>query len=317
MMASAFRRTATGAFRRSAAVGVLFGAAVALAAALPAPATAAPGVHAEEIVRFPSQDGDLTGGAPTILTGRLLRPAGNGPHPSVVLLHGCGGLYAKSTGRVAARHVWWATMLQQQGYAVLMVDSFGPRGVTDVCSGPLKDRPVRSGMERKRDAWAALTYLRGRPEVDRERIALMGWSQGGGTVLSAFGAGQDGPAGKEGGGYRAAIAFYPGCKSPLKNEDWQPDGPLLLLVGEKDDWTPIQPCLDLVKRDGVKERTELVVYPNAYHGFDAPDAPVRKRKNLATAPTGTAHVGTDEEARQDSIGRVRVFLQEQLKGGRG
>ncbi len=308
MMASALRQVVV--------AGLALGAGAVLAG-LPASVQAAPGVHAEEIVRFPSQDGDLTGGAPTPLTGRLLRPAGAGPHPSVVLLHGCGGLYAKSTGRVAPRHVWWATMLQQQGYEVLMVDSFGPRGVDDVCSGPLKDRPVRAGMERKRDAWAALAYLRSRSEVDRERVALMGWSQGGGTVLSAYGAGEDGPAGKEGGGFRAAIAFYPGCKSPLKNEDWQPDGPLLLLVGEKDDWTPAQPCVDLVQRDGVKERTELVVYPNAYHGFDAPDAPVRKRKNLATAPGGVAHVGTNEAARQDSITRVTNFLQERVKGGRG
>ncbi len=275
---------------------------------------AASGVHAEEIVRFPSHDADLTGGPPTTLTGRLLRPAGTGPHPSVVLLHGCGGLYAK-TGRVSPRHVWWATTLQQQGYEVLMVDSFGPRGVVDVCTS--KDRPVRASVERKRDAWAALAYLRNRSEVDHDRIALMGWSQGGGTVLAAYGAGEDGPAAKEGGGFRAAVAFYPGCSAPLRNDDWRPDGPLLMLVGEKDDWTPPQSCVELLKRDEVKERTELVVYPNAYHGFDAPDAPVRKRKDLATAPGGTAHFGTNEAARKDAITRVTNFLNERLRDGRG
>ncbi len=285
------------------------------ALAAPLAAQAAAGVHAEEIVRFPSQDGDLTGGAPTTLTGRLLRPAGTGPHPSVVMLHGCGGLYAKSTGRVSSRHVWWATTLQRQGYEVLMVDSFGPRGVSDLCTA--KDRPIRATVERKRDAWAALTYLRHRPEVDRERIGVIGWSHGAGTVLAAYGAGESGPAGGEGGGFRAAVAFYPGCKTSLKDEDWQPDGPLLLLIGEKDDWTPPQSCVDLAKRDGVKEHTELVVYPNAYHGFDAPDAPVRKRKNLATAPGGTAHVGTNEDARQDAIERVTNFLNDRLRDGRG
>lgn len=298
------------ALRRAAVCG-----AVLWALAASGGAQAASGVHAEEIVRFPSQDADLTGGAPTTLTGRLLRPAGTGPHPSVVLLHGCGGLYAKSTGRVAPRHVWWATTLQQQGYEVLMVDSFGPRGVSDLCTA--KERPVRASVERKRDAWAALAYLRNRPEVDRARIALMGWSQGAGTVLAAFGAGDEGPAGGEGGGFRAAIAFYPGCNTPLNDEDWQPDGPLLMLVGEKDDWTPPQSCVELVKRDAVRERTELVVYPNAYHGFDAPDAPVRKRKDLATVPGGTAHVGTDDDARRDAIERVTNFLHEQLRAGRG
>ncbi|MCG5240159.1 dienelactone hydrolase family protein [Azospirillum doebereinerae] len=302
MMASTLRR-----------VAVLGMAAWALAAyATPEAAHAASGVHAEEIVRFPSLDGDLNGGTPTRLTGRLLRPAGTGPHPSVVLLHGCGGLYAK-TGRVAPRHVWWATTLQQQGYEVLMVDSFGPRGVSDLCTA--KERPVRASVERKRDAWAALAYLRNRPEVDHGRIALMGWSQGAGTVLAAYGAGEDGQAGGESGGFRAAIAFYPGCKTPLSDEDWQPDGPLLMLVGEKDDWNPPDSCVDLVKRDAVKERTELVVYPNAYHGFDAPDVPVRKRQDLATAPGGAAHFGTNEDARKDAIERVTNFLNERLRAG--
>ena len=277
------------------------------------PVQAAAGVHAEEIVRFPSADGELTGGAPTMLTGRLLRPAGAGPHPAVVMLHGCGGLYARN-GRVSPRHVWWATHLQRQGYEVLMVDSFGPRDVDEVCTTALKDRTVRATVERKRDAWGALAFLRKRPEVDHGRIGLIGWSQGAGTVLAAYGAGEDGPAGSEQGGFRAAVAFYPGCRTPLSNEDWQPDGPLLLLVGDKDDWTPPDACVELAGREGVKDRMELVVYPDTYHGFDAPDAPVRKRKDLATAPDGTAHVGTNEDARADAIRRGTEFFRDKLRG---
>ncbi|WP_245986330.1 dienelactone hydrolase family protein [Azospirillum thermophilum] len=162
--------------RRTAVLGALITAS--LCAALPGraqAATSSPRLHVEEIVRFPSMDGDLKEGQPTMLAGRLLRPAGTGPHPAVVLLHGCGGLYAKS-GRVASRHVWWATTLQQQGYEVLMVDSFGPRGIDQVCT--LKERPIRVTVERKRDALAALTFLRSRPEVDGRRVAVMGWSQG-------------------------------------------------------------------------------------------------------------------------------------------
>ncbi len=276
-------------------------------------AQAAAGVHAEEIVRFPSTDGDLTGGAPTMLSGRLLRPSGSGPHPAIVMLHGCGGLYARS-GRVSQRHVWWATHLQRQGYAVLMVDSFGPRDVDEVCTTALKDRTVRATLERKRDAWGALAFLRRRPEIDHARIGLIGWSQGAGTVLAAYGAGDDGPAGSEEGGFRAAVAFYPGCRASLSNEDWRPDGPLLLLVGDKDDWTPPATCIELAGRDGVKDKLDLVVYPDAYHGFDSPDAPVRKRKDLATAPGGTAHVGTNEDARSDAIRRVMEFFQEKLGG---
>ncbi|WP_255542429.1 dienelactone hydrolase family protein [Azospirillum sp. INR13] len=277
------------------------------------PVQAAVGVHAEEIVRFPSTDGDLTGGAPTMLSGRLLRPSGTGPHPAVVMLHGCGGLYARN-GRVSPRHVWWATHLQRQGYEVLMVDSFGPRDVDEVCTTALKDRTVRATVERKRDAWGALAFLRKRPEVDHDRIGLIGWSQGAGTVLAAYGAGEDGPAGSEAGGFRAAVAFYPGCRAPLSDEDWQPDGPLLLLVGDKDDWTPPQNCVELSGREGREGADGTGGLSDAYHGFDAPDAPVRKRKDLATAPDGTAHVGTNEDARSDAIRRVTEFFRDKLRG---
>ncbi|WP_247894749.1 dienelactone hydrolase family protein [Azospirillum argentinense] len=286
---------------------------LALAAALALPpllasppaVAATPGVHAEEIVRFPSLDADLTSGAPTALTGRFLRPKADGPYPTVVLLHGCSGLYA-NTGRVLARHIDWALTLREQGYAVLMVDSFGPRGVAEVCT--VKDRPVRATEERKRDAWAALAYLRARSDVDSDRIALMGWSQGAGTVLAAYG------LGGQGNGFRAAIAFYPGCRTPLGDADWQPEGPLLMLLGGKDEWTPAERCLELANREPVKERTEVVVYPDAHHGFDSPHSPLRKRRNLATAPAGEAMVGTDESARKDAIERVTAFLAERLRG---
>ncbi len=286
----------------------LFGAGLVAALALAAPQgarAATAGLHAEEIVRFPSQDGDLTGAAPTALTGRFLRPTGAGPYPTVVLLHGCAGLYNKN-GRVSARHLDWALTLRDQGYAVLMVDSFGPRGIDQVCT--YSERAVRATVERKRDAWAALAYLKNRKDVDEERIAVMGWSQGAGTVLAAYG-----PGGK-GAGYRAAIALYPGCRTSLKDANWQPEGPLLMLLGGKDEWTPPEPCLELAKRDPVKERTEVVVYPDAHHGFDLPSSPLHKRTNLPNAPAGEATVGTNETARQDAIARVSAFLQERLRG---
>lgn len=299
--------------RRTGLIGaVLLGAGLTAALALAAPPVAraaAAGLHAEEIVRFPSQDGDLTGAAPTTLNGRFLRPAGAGPHPAVVLLHGCAGLYNKG-GRVSARHLDWALTLRDQGYAVLMVDSFGPRGIDQVCthSEPHSERAVRATVERKRDAWAALAYLQNRRDVDDGRIAVMGWSQGAGTVLAAYG-----PGGK-GAGYRAAIVLYPGCRTSLKDANWQPEGPLLMLLGGKDEWTPPEPCLELASRAPVKERTEVVVYPDAHHGFDLPSSPLHKRTNLPNTPAGEATIGTNESARRDAIGRVSAFLQEQLRG---
>lgn len=292
------------AFALRTVAGVVFGA-VLLATATAGAATVA-STSATELVLFPSKDSDVTAGEPTRLSGRIMRPVGAGPFPAVVLLHGCSGLYTKA-GALSARHLWWARALRDQGYLVLLVDSFGPRGIGDQCSE--KDRKARASVERKRDAWGALEFLRSRPDVQGDRIAALGWSQGGGTVLAAYG-----PDG-EGAGFRGAVAFYPGCRTALRNPDWQPGGPLLILIGEEDDWTPAEPCEELAGRDSVKGLLELVVYPDAHHGFDLPTTPVRTRKDLATVPSGQAHVGTNEAARADAVARVTAFLAKLLKEG--
>ena len=72
---------------------------------------------AEEKVRFPSLDSDLTKGTPTQLEGLLYRPAGDGPAPAMVLMHGCAGLYARD-GVPTSRHHDWAWRLQSLGYVV-------------------------------------------------------------------------------------------------------------------------------------------------------------------------------------------------------
>src|SRR5262245_23309900 len=70
-------------------------------------------------VTFPDMKGQL------LLTGQLYRPDGSEPFPAVVALHGCGGI-----GPNLHR---WAHTLQQWGYVVLLVDSFSPRGKTNIC----------------------------------------------------------------------------------------------------------------------------------------------------------------------------------------
>jgi dienelactone hydrolase len=83
--------------------------------------------------------------------------------------------------------------------------------------------------------------------------------------------------------------------------------PLLVLVGEADDWTPAVPCRDYAARAG---RVELVAYPGAHHGFDDPASRVRQRTGLGFTADGSgrAMVGTDPAARADAIRRVTAFL---------
>jgi dienelactone hydrolase len=110
--------------------------------------------------------------------------------------------------------------------------------------------------------------------------------------------------------FRAAVAFYPGCRAPMQRR-WSARLPTLILIGEADDWTPAKPCHDMVKEArGRSAQVEIVGYPGAYHAFDNPHLPVRQRSGLAyTADgTGNAHIGTDPAARADAIQRVMGWL---------
>jgi dienelactone hydrolase len=287
--------------------------------------TACAGAGAVEKVTFESLDADLTGGKPTIIPAALFKPPGAGPFAAVVLLHGCGGLYhrkGKRQGEMTSRHVEWADLLSKAGYVVLLPDSFGPRSVHESCT--VKDRPVDSTRERPRDAYGALLWLQKQPFVKADRVALMGWSNGGGTVLHTIAEESPvRPSPLPHGDFRAAVAFYPGCSSPGNHRSknatstassaWRTKIPLMIMQGDADDWTPAAPCRDLVAAAAARgESIEYHSYPGAYHDFDAPDEKVHTRSGLARAATGTAHVGTDPAARDDALKRVPIFLRERL-----
>ena len=283
-----------------------------LAVACLALAAFAPAATAQERVAFPSSDTDLTAGAPTRLEGLLLRPSGDGPFSAMVLMHGCGGLH-RPDGRLIKQYQAWAEGLREDGYLVLLVDSFGPRGIRQICT--VKARTVRPGRERTRDAYGALRYLQGRSDVLAENVGLLGWSNGGSTVLWTLDPDNRGrPPALPHGDYRVAVAFYPGCRDLLERAGWLPSPPLLILIGELDDWTPAEPCRDLVDLANARGAgTDIVVYPDAYHGFDAPDVPIRIRRNIATTRSGTATVGTHPTARADALEQVALFLAEHLR----
>ena len=213
----------------------------------------------------------------------LTKPAGDGPFPAVVLLHDCSGLGPRSSAGP-----WrWATRLMEQGYVTIWPDSFQTRGhLSGVCTDA--SPPRISFEQRAKDAYAALAYLRTLPFVDAKRVAVMGGSHGGSSTLAAI---VDTAANREhtGPGFVAAIALYPGCGRTIG--DWRverdgrkivgyagvfkPLAPLLILIGERDDWTPAEPCRKLAaaaQRAGYP--VEIEVYPGAHHAFDS-RAPVR------------------------------------------
>jgi dienelactone hydrolase len=258
---------------------------------------------AQERVSFPSFDG--AGNAPVVLSGHFFAAAAS-PAPAIAMFHGCGGAYDKS-GALSRRMREYAELFTGLGLHVLVVDSLTARYEKELCTQRNGTRRVTQA-NRRLDALGALAYLADRADVDAKRIGMIGWSNGGSTVLSAtnlhhrdVAAAIVKPA--------FAIAFYPGCESDLKR-GYSPSAPLLMLVGQLDDWTPSAPCVALAK--SVTEMPpEITVYPGAWHGFDS-DAPVRLRKDVPNGvnPGQGVHVGGHPAAWRASRDRVVRFLAE-------
>lgn len=219
--------------------------------------------------------------------------AGADRAPAVLLLHGCGGML-NGRGTPSAKTREYASLLHGRGWHVLALDSLTARGEKELCTQRIGTRRITQN-ERRKDALGALQWLAAQPRVDASRLAMLGWSHGGSTVLAASNRSHplvDGFALRP----RLAVAFYPGCAADLRR-GFRPASDTLLLVGLADDWTPAAPCQQL-QASGPPSVTVLA-YEGAHHGFDGPSA-VRLRTDVPNGvhPGAGVHVGGDPAARQ-------------------
>jgi dienelactone hydrolase len=280
---------------------------VSLAIALAGCATSAPTGLAPGEVRFTN----VTPGRPRTIPATELKPDGSGPFPAVVLLHGCHGV------RPATQR--WAAWFHDRGYVTLVVDSWTPRGLrTGQCT---PDSPEFPNTDRYDDLIGALAYLHTRAYVDLDRVGVIGWSNGGAYSIASI----NGPTQERTAlrglrlpppGVRAAVALYPGgCESLVPDKVVRP---LLVLIGDADDWTVPRKCIDMV--DAMRGRgadVTLVRYPGAYHYFDDEDQPKAflsdvENENLPNNCCG-ATVAYDPVAATDARRRIEEFFAYHLK----
>lgn len=140
----------------------------------------------EEIVHFTS--GELT------LRGKLVTPDAPGPHAVAVLVHG--------SGKESAVDTYYNTYLYAaHGIATFAYDKRG--------TGASEGSYLQNFHVLSDDTVAAVEWLRSRSEVDRERIHLAGFSQGGWIAPLAA---------KKDGGIRSLLIGY-GPMVPITGED--------------------------------------------------------------------------------------------------
>jgi dienelactone hydrolase len=216
----------------------------------------------------------------------LTVPRGRGPFPAVMILHGCDGVAWHSRD--------WGRRVESWGYATLIVDSYTPRGHKVIC----EDVSVVSFAKRAQDIAAGADYLRTLPSIDPSRIGAVGLSHRGSAAVRAARE----KSGAKPAGLQAIVAYYPWCPreaAPLATD-------VLILIGEADDWTPAQRCVDLLKQYEMMEgrRPMVKVYPQATHAFE-----VRAPDRLDFGHPEKFH----PTAAADSFASTRQFLDQRLR----
>lgn len=218
----------------------------------------------------------LTGvkdGKQDVISGELRIPRpGNDRLPAVVLVHGSGGIMDNVDS--------WAKELNKIGIATFVLDGFTGRGIVDVVT----DQQQLGKLTMINDAYRVLEFLAKHPRIDPSRIGLMGFSRGGLVALYAslkrFKR-MHAPSDIE---FASYVGFYTPCYITFIDDVEVSDKPIRLFHGLADDYVPVGPCQEYVKRlQKAGKDVQLIEYPDTYHNFDL--TVIRTPMRLAGAQT--------------------------------
>ena len=209
-------------------------------------------------------------------------PEGKGPFPAVVILESCGG--HSSTLDV------WAGLFNKWGYASLVVRSLESRGYQN-CSKHYDFFIMNDNVAS--DAYAALAHLATKPEINSEKVAVIGFSMGAFAINYNILSNNGRPALD----FAAAISFYGRCSDSM---DGIKSVPYLNIVGKLDDFYPA--CALAATNIYHKEKSfTLLALDDAHHSFDDPR--VSGKKDIS------GHLMRyNKDATEKSVEAVKTFL---------
>ncbi|ABS62361.1 dienelactone hydrolase [Parvibaculum lavamentivorans DS-1] len=221
----------------------------------------------------------------------LSLPAGRKTWPVVFVLHGCDGITRFSAPTLKKR----AAFYRDRGFATVILDSWRPRGIDNVCTPGAADTALYlDPVNRISDIEAVTSHIATLDGFDG-RIVVDGLSHGGWTALSILSSPGDEPLQAEVAGI---VVWYPPCGIV----DATHRTPTLIFSGGKDAHPAINPqaCVEEGERYGW---VETVLFKNATHAFDY----------SYTGPSGgpSGFIRHDAQATHEAYLRLEDWLKEQ------
>ena len=177
----------------------------------------------------------------------------------------------------ADHHLEYMEMYRKMGFATFEIQSFNSRNVNSTVGDQITVTTAMMIL----DSYKALEVLGKDNRIDKDNVAITGWSLGGGVALFSAWEPLIASIGiKE--RFKAHLAFYPPCLVKMDLIEFS-KVPIHILIGEKDDWVTASACEDLV-RDLSDNNVDIgiTVYANAHHGFDRKGLLVKEENGYAT-----------------------------------
>jgi carboxymethylenebutenolidase len=187
-------------------------------------------------------------------------PLGPGAHPAVILLHGAVPRGAGNEGFAEM-----CRKLAAAGYYAMFIEYYSQAGPALPGQRQVSGKGFAAWVDGNFPAWmreivSGIDLLNENPRIERDRIALMGFSLGGFLAL-AVGA-------SEGGRVAAIVEYYGGMNNSYTSMAANMP-PTLILHGDADMTVPVRYARELDALLTKYNRPhEMKIYPGAWHGLD-------------------------------------------------
>lgn len=201
-----------------------------------------------------------------VLEGLVGKPAGDGPFPTVLVMHSAMGLRHQVKGTVPR--------LVEQGYLAIATDMYGPdiqAGDDDAVGGAYMNFHEKPELLRERVvAW--FNAVSARPDVDSARIAAIGYCFGGWCVLELARSGVD---------VKAVVSYHGILTTHAPAKPGVITGRVAAYCGARDPFAPMD-TIDGLKAEMIAADVKYAIttFGEAAHSFTDPDAAVMGREGI-------------------------------------